>query len=187
MLKTLCVVWRHSAALPMRRHLQEALVEPLKRDIYKRIDEYAHSVLLFLWHECNLFLDFRFMDPNRHSSSRLQPASLVSSEPLCREDLAEIKDRLEQPGHANISESRRKLFLSLIGDIHYINEMKRLEQDFFSPNPTITSNSSESPQYQKKSAPSDIVPVTGLIVGKLHRLENELKTVVEHWSRRGLH
>jgi len=35
---------------------------------------------------------------------------------------------------------------------------------------------------KEKRAPSDIVPVTGLILSKLHRTENELKTVYHHWG-----
>jgi hypothetical protein len=163
----------------MRRHLQAGLVDPLKREIYTRIDEYAHSVLLFLWHECNSLLGFHIATTNEHShfapsSVRHETDSGKGLVPSA--DLSFVQERLEQTNA--VPQARRKLLLSLIGEIHYIDEMKRLEQHFFA------SSTSGSPQPQGKTALSDIVPVTGLIVGKLHRLENELRTVVEHWSRR---
>jgi hypothetical protein len=65
---------------------------------------------------------------------------------------------------------------SLFGDLAYINEMARLEREFFG------NNSIEG--ATEKKAPSDIVPVTGLILSRFHRLENELKTILEHWGRR---
>ncbi|ELR13243.1 uncharacterized protein ACA1_339910 [Acanthamoeba castellanii str. Neff] len=184
-----------SGSLPMRRHLLDGLVNPLKRVIYSRIDEYAHSVMLFLWNECNSLLGLHLADTDGHLSfapSAMPPCTATSDRKgkgrasgadddgvlVPCADLESIKERLQRTD--TIPEGRRKVLLSLLGDIHYIDEMKRLEQDFFG-------DPSAPPQErQKKSPPSDIVPVTGLIVGKLHRLENELKTVVEHWSRRGL-
>lgn len=185
-----------SGSLPMRRHLLDGLVNPLKKVIYSRIDEYAHSVMLFLWNECNSLLGLHLADADGHFSfapSAMPPRTATSDRKgkgrasdgaddegvlVPCADLESIKERLQRTD--TIPEGRRKVLLSLLGDIHYIDEMKRLEQDFFG-------DPSAPPQErQKKSPPSDIVPVTGLIVGKLHRLENELKTVVEHWSRRGL-
>lgn len=64
--------------------------------------------------------------------------------------------------------------------------MKQLESHF-------DNSSSSDAVPNQSSAPSDIVPgiyylvfiylvVTGLILGKLHRIENELKTVLLHWN-----
>jgi len=50
-------------------------------------------------------------------------------------------------------------------DILYLKQMKRLEK----------------PQNRKEKI-LDIVPVTGLIVGRFYRLENELKTVLDVWE-----
>lgn len=50
-------------------------------------------------------------------------------------------------------------------DIRYLLEMKQLE----------------SPQVGQEKI-LDIVPVTGLIVNRFYRTENELRTVVEHWG-----
>ena len=53
----------------------------------------------------------------------------------------------------------------MLQDIRYLLTMKQLE----------------SPQEgQEKTL--DIVPVTGLIVGRFYRIENELRTVVDHWG-----
>lgn len=61
----------------------------------------------------------------------------------------------------------------LIDDIVYINEMRKLDDAFFDT--TVES---------KRYGPSDIVPITGLIVNRIHRVENELKTVLDHWKGR---
>ena len=42
----------------------------------------------------------------------------------------------------------------------------------------------EYPKYTKKFGSTDIVPLSGIISGKLHRIENEHKTVLEHWRNR---
>mmetsp|Transcript_5837 Transcript_5837/g.8171 ORF Transcript_5837/g.8171 Transcript_5837/m.8171 type:complete len:688 (-) Transcript_5837:33-2096(-) len=52
----------------------------------------------------------------------------------------------------------------LVADVIYINTMKQLED--------------QTEKIEKK----DIVPITGLIVGRFHRFENELQTVLEVWE-----
>jgi hypothetical protein len=59
-------------------------------------------------------------------------------------------------------------------DIKYVEEMLKLEQDFFG----------EKKKQDGTKKPADIVPITGLIFGRLHMLENELKTVSQHWTPR---
>ncbi|EGC30016.1 expressed protein [Dictyostelium purpureum] len=51
----------------------------------------------------------------------------------------------------------------LLKDIHYCIEMKSLEN---------------VPQEKRL----DIVTITGLVFGRVHRLENEMRTVVEQWK-----
>ncbi|ELR23336.1 uncharacterized protein ACA1_069200 [Acanthamoeba castellanii str. Neff] len=53
----------------------------------------------------------------------------------------------------------------MLKDILYLRQMKRLEK----------------PQNRKEKI-LDIVPVTGLIVGRFYRLENELRTVLDVWG-----
>ena len=55
----------------------------------------------------------------------------------------------------------------MIKDIHYLNEMQKLED----------------PEYAKNNDVSfHIVPISGLVIGLLCRLENECKTVCELWE-----
>lgn len=55
----------------------------------------------------------------------------------------------------------------MIKDIHYLNEMHKLED----------------PEYAKENQVSlHIVPISGLVVGMVCRLENECKTVCELWE-----
>ncbi|KAL6041980.1 Helicase ATP-binding domain-containing protein [Balamuthia mandrillaris] len=67
------------------------------------------------------------------------------------------KDKLEDVS--------RNWIEDMLKDIQYLKEMKRLEK----------------PQNCKEKI-LDIVPVTGLIVGRFYRLENELRTVIEQWD-----
>jgi hypothetical protein len=59
----------------------------------------------------------------------------------------------------------------------YINKVRKLDETFFdTPDPSSKSATA--------SGPSDIVPITGLIVNRIHRVDNELKTVQDHWRGR---
>jgi hypothetical protein len=81
-------------------------------------------------------------------------------------------------------------------DLEYLRQMRILEGEFeakfFGDDPrrrkgdvddfdegrsAVTGKSSGAPSV------SSIVPVSGLAWGKLHRLDNELKTVIGHWDR----
>lgn len=79
-----------------------------------------------------------------------------------------IKDKISEQDAIGLQE--------IINDLVYINEMRRLDDNFFT-------NLQKQPKVQSNSytGPSDIVPITGLLVNRLHRLENELKTVHDHW------
>ena len=76
----------------------------------------------------------------------------------------------------SLSNSQATQIKELIHDIIYLEEMKKLEEQFFV--------AMQQPSPQSPNKPSDIVPITGLILNRLHRLENELKTVVDHWKNR---
>jgi len=67
---------------------------------------------------------------------------------------------------------------NMFHDINYILQMKKLEENFWV-------ELSVAPGVLNRKKVSDIVPITGLIMGKLHRIENELKTVLDHWGNRG--
>jgi len=57
---------------------------------------------------------------------------------------------------------------NVLGELAYVQKMKQLE------------NSSE------KTSEKDVVPITGLIVGRIARMENELQTVLEVWGQANL-
>ncbi len=154
--------------MPLRHHLRTFLVEPLKSQIYNKIESYLHSIKLFLWHECSHHLHIYFTPQDDQILSQDLDMSTVL--PLVREHLKS----------KNLTGDRVKLLESLFGDIGYIQEMKRLEGDFFKK----VEAAAPAAASKKGGAPSDIVPLTGLIIGKLHRIDNELKTVIEHWSGR---
>lgn len=79
---------------------------------------------------------------------------------------------------------------SLVHEVWYIREMKKLELGFFAQDGTINMHNKPAGGFlgeggaKSNSSVSDIVPISGLILSKFHRLENELKTILEHWGRR---
>ncbi|EFA76410.1 hypothetical protein PPL_10175 [Heterostelium album PN500] len=58
----------------------------------------------------------------------------------------------------------------MIKDSEYLTEMVRLE------NSIVDSSYDDARRYE-----SDIIPISGLIFGRLYRIENELRTVIECW------
>lgn len=61
-------------------------------------------------------------------------------------------------------------------DLEYVSQMEQLEHHY------LLHLHDGSPQPQKVL--SDFVPVSGIVIGRLHRLENEHRTVIEHWKHR---
>ncbi len=82
----------------------------------------------------------------------------------------------------------------LLKDLQYLNRMKELELEYYSTNDTHLDqnnnlNNANSPSVgnssnnnTKKAGLSDIVPISGIILGRFHRLDNELRTVYDHWK-----
>lgn len=71
--------------------------------------------------------------------------------------------------------TKQKQIANMFHDLQYIFKMKELEEKFYE---------TSQEQSDTKAPLSDIVPISGLILGRLFRLENELKTVQDHWSTR---
>jgi hypothetical protein len=65
----------------------------------------------------------------------------------------------------------------------YIEEVRRLDETFFG-SAGANADAAHANGAAQRNGPSDIVPITGLIVNRIHRLENELKTVQDHWRGR---
>ncbi len=95
------------------------------------------------------------------------------------EEFLEISQELVE--FLSSSSSSHPEIQSLLKDVEYVLEMKRIEEDDMQ-------NYIDGTKKPQKGGPlSDIVPVSGLILGKLHRIENEFKTAIEHWSPRMRH
>lgn len=83
-----------------------------------------------------------------------------------------VKATYSQPFEEAICEK----IISLIKDLQYLENMKKYEFEYY------TTEKSQ----QEKGELSDIVPITGLIIGRIHRLENETRTCLEVWSKKCL-
>lgn len=77
-----------------------------------------------------------------------------------------------RPGKSVVRESLRRLLTNIQRDVQYLLTIREQEQRW------VTDAHAEVNAH----APADVVPVTGLIVGRLHRLENEHRTVIDHWK-----
>lgn len=69
---------------------------------------------------------------------------------------------------------------SLWKDVVYLETILRMEDDFARGAAAEDEGRGGSPK--KKEGLSDVVPISGLVLGKLHRLENEHRTALQHWT-----
>jgi hypothetical protein len=84
-------------------------------------------------------------------------------------------------GRGMLQEALDSLLASVAGDVGYLEAIHELELgmamgDDSSPPPRAAGSTTQQ-------GPSDKVPVSGLVVNRLHRLENEHRTVLAHWAR----
>jgi hypothetical protein len=86
-----------------------------------------------------------------------------------------------------------KILADISVDLAYLETMRRLERTVGAPQGNNTgddlmeASGGGSPSKSVFFDPnklSDQVPIGGLIVNRLHRLENEHRTVIEHWATR---
>jgi hypothetical protein len=172
------------------------LVDPLKNEIYMHIDKLHYALKLVVWDQLN----------NHVKIARNHKRELAFIEEAFLQFNA-MRTTIPQKEAAGIQEC--------INDLVYLNEMRRLDDHFFTSlqlqqqqiqhlqqlqqqqQQYATPPQQQQQQQQQQqhnntqgnsngsnNGPSDIVPVTGLIVNRLHRLENELKTVHDHWRGR---
>lgn len=120
-----------------RFNMQKKLIEPLKQEIYDKIDQYLVKAEKIL-----------------EESNQLRDDKKIDLEFLRTQD-------------ANFQ------IENIVKDVEYLNQMKKLEFNFFEKDSTS----------QMKQEMSHIVPITGLIVGRFHRLHNELQSVMELWDK----
>jgi hypothetical protein len=133
------------------------LLLPLASEIYMKIAEFQDNLKLVVWDELSTL------------GCQLHCPSALSLERTQRE-LRQLKEGATLPATLNTLKE-------LVADLEYIEKMKVLEAEFFVK--------LKQQGQTSRAALSDIVPISGLILGKLHRLDNELKTVYNHWERRG--
>ncbi|EGG24292.1 hypothetical protein DFA_06442 [Cavenderia fasciculata] len=79
--------------------------------------------------------------------------------------LESLEKNLSSLSQDNVNKIKR-----MIKDIDYLSEMIKLEN-------SISENFDDDRRYE-----SDIIPISGLIFGRLYRIENELRTVIECWN-----
>jgi len=66
-----------------------------------------------------------------------------------------------------------KLISSLVKDINYLSDMQKKEFDFF-----------KIQEDNNRAGIADVIPVTGLIISKICRLENEYRSVIAQWENK---
>jgi len=137
-------------------HIMHELVDPLKQTVYEPINHLCHALRLVIWDQFNQYK--------------------VRLDLHAKRDLVFIEEAYLQLQAMNnhIPQDIGHQLREIISDLVYITKMKKMDDNFFI----------SSPSSIHTAGPSDIVPVTGLIANRLHRVENELKTVLDHWKGR---
>lgn len=91
-----------------------------------------------------------------------------------------------------------KLLTELEKDLWYLQQIEVLEE-FYVPRDHNTSSNgiddvcgghqvhNRAGASAKKDAMSDFVTMSGIVIGRLHRLENEHRTVLDHWDPTTMH
>jgi len=138
-------------------NLQKKLIGPLKSEIYSKIDLFLANADVVLQEQVQ----------NHFPLHRNQVSS-----PPCGDASAHLhtllRDQLK-----NLDPNLAQWVKNILDDIDYIKQMKVLEEQFYDPE-------SKKPG----TGLSHIVPITGLIMGRFNRVENELRTVLNVWENR---
>lgn len=124
-------------------NLSAFLIDPLKSEIYKKVEEFF----------------------------RLAKEVLMEQIPQLQSDQDPTTLNLSQC--KLVDEKNRKRVEDLIKDLKYLQEMRRLEFDYFDL---------EKKEHVIGRGLTDTVPVTGLIISRFYRLENELRSVIDQWG-----
>eukprot|EP01116_Phalansterium_solitarium_P001883 TRINITY_DN11719_c0_g1_i1.p1 TRINITY_DN11719_c0_g1~~TRINITY_DN11719_c0_g1_i1.p1 ORF type:complete len:255 (+),score=38.32 TRINITY_DN11719_c0_g1_i1:615-1379(+) len=134
-------------------YLLRTLIQPLKDEIYSEIEAFSRTAKLVLL--TLLYGQSAYRYRYDHSAA------------------------VEQFHHIrpSLTPQRAQELDDLLHDVSYIAEMRRLDENFHDDVADAPNASADA-----RGKLSDVVPVSGLIFGKLHRLENENKTVLEHWN-----
>ncbi|KAM9964295.1 hypothetical protein ACTFIW_004051 [Dictyostelium discoideum] len=87
----------------------------------------------------------------------------------CRQIIERIQRKQQQQQNKG-KEINFSPLIELLKDTNHLNKMQQYDKDFFSMDHSIL------------SADDPVVGVTGFVLNRLHRLENELKTIQQHWN-----
>eukprot|EP01112_Ceratiomyxa_fruticulosa_P009529 TRINITY_DN248_c0_g1_i2.p1 TRINITY_DN248_c0_g1~~TRINITY_DN248_c0_g1_i2.p1 ORF type:complete len:279 (-),score=56.59 TRINITY_DN248_c0_g1_i2:63-899(-) len=164
--------------VPFENPTRSNLVEILKKEVYSVINTFHHDLYVILWDNLTT------LNPNTHLSLT-SPTFLNDATTLLSQNAKQINTNTTTQNNSNnnhndnntIPPSLINSLSEILQDIRYIDEMKNLDRIFFE-------DMHNEEKYASNTGPADTVPVTGLIVSKLHRIENELKTVLTHWKGR---
>ena len=71
----------------------------------------------------------------------------------------------------------------LAADLAHLDKMQRLEETYLlADDAPLSSGAGGDEAARPRVGVSDVVPVAGLAMGRIHRLLNEQRTVLEHWT-----
>ncbi|KAN0035730.1 hypothetical protein ACTA71_005018 [Dictyostelium dimigraforme] len=82
----------------------------------------------------------------------------------------QIIERIQRKPQNKMEEINFSPLIELLKDTNHLNKMQQYDKDFFLMDHSIL------------SADDPVVGVTGFVLNRLHRLENELKTIQQHWN-----
>ncbi|GAM19649.1 hypothetical protein SAMD00019534_028240 [Acytostelium subglobosum LB1] len=137
--------------------IYRSLVKPVKTVVQEGIDQARAEFEVILWH--------RLAKLGLACRSHYKSSKLFTKDAKHRLDAA-VQRSL---GTANVVPAAKQM-KEIIGDLQHLDMMEHYDNEFFSMD------------HGSKSADDPIVGVLGLIVNRLHRLENELKTIHQHWG-----
>eukprot|EP01132_Coremiostelium_polycephalum_P000869 gene869-1087_t len=169
--------------------IYQKLVEILILEVHKKINQFQMEALLIIYYDLSRLCeeyDLSILLPNpsieidhsnHHKNSlfyqnfRIKADEILQSLLMIKEQQQQQLQQRQQQ-HIIIPIPNLQPYLELLKDIKHLQTMKHYDKIFFNMNHSIVS-------------PDDpVVGVTGLIVNRLHRLENELKTIYQHWSNK---
>lgn len=163
------------------------LLEPLSSQIYSKLNHFLRQAQLLC---LNIILEVKSIEKENF---HLQNQEFNTNQKFEEKNgfvmnsfwIMQEYSQLRNSSLSNPILKKLKNLESLIRDIEYIEKMKQLELQFHHYYEYQNGNTQiQDINTEKGSSVSDIVPITGLIIGVLHRMENEHKTVFEHWSSR---
>jgi hypothetical protein len=133
------------------------------------------------------------LTPLRHSMMHQREALLGLAQQALRlsappHSSHSLPSRASTTSAMSLEQRCQKLISELEKDLWYLGRIYDLEE-FHSGPSARADNHHHQPQQQQqeqrsRDAMSDFVTMSGIVIGRLHRLENEHRTVVDHWAKK---